>query len=336
MELGLSTIGLSRRPDDLTDLGRRVEDAGYGSLWTAEAWGADAFSPLAFLASTTSTLRLGTAIAQIWARTPGATAMTALTLQQLSGGRLVLGLGVSGPQVVEGWHGVAFRRPVATTRDYVAILRQALAADSRVVHEGTELSVPYRGGDATGQGKPLRSTQPPAPDTPILLAALGPRNTEMAVEVGDGLLPYLWSPTRWRSAWGEQLAGAPEGFAVAPTVVAALGDDIVACRDQVRPRIAMHVGAMGSRETNFYKSLVERYGYGGEAQVIQELWLGGDRAGSVAAVSDEMVDDLTLVGPAGHVAEQLGAWRDGPVTTLIVEPTAAESIEEIARIWHSL
>jgi hypothetical protein len=119
-------------------------------------------------------------------------------------------------------------------------------------------------------------------------------------------------------------------------VVAALGDDIVACRDQVRPRIAMHVGAMGSRETNFYKSLVERYGYGGEAQVIQELWLGGDRAGSVAAVSDEMVDDLTLVGPAGHVAEQLGAWRDGPVTTLIVEPTAAESIEEIARIWHSL
>jgi F420-dependent oxidoreductase-like protein len=336
MELGLSTIGRSLDPAKLAELGRRIEAAGYDSLWTAEAWGADAFTPLAYLAATTTRLRLGTAIAQIWARTPGATAMTALTLQQLSGGRLLLGLGVSGPQVVEGWHGVAFRRPLATTRDYVAIVRKALAADGKVVHEGAELSVPYTGPDASGLGRPLRSSQPAAPDTPILLAALGPRNVALAAVVADGLLPYLWSPRRWKAAWGDTLATAGPGFQVAPTVVAALGDDLAACRDEVRPRIAMHVGGMGSRDVNFYKSLVERYGYEAEAALIKDLFLGGDRQGAVAAVSDELVDDLALVGPPGHVAEQLATWRDGPITTLVVEPTRGAAIEPIAEIWSSL
>lgn len=336
MELGLSTIGRSLDPARLGDLGRRVETAGYDSLWTAEAWGSDAFTPLAYLAATTTRLRLGTAIAQIWARTPGATAMTALTLQQLSGGRLLLGLGVSGPQVVEGWHGVPFRRPLATTRDYVAIVRKALAADEKVVHEGAELSVPYTGPDASGLGRPLRSTQPAAPDTPILLAALGPRNVALATEVADGLLPYLWSPRHWKQAWGDTLATAGPDFQVAPTVVAALGSDLGTCRDQVRPRIALHVGGMGSRDVNFYKSLIERYGYEAEAATIQDLFLGGDRKGAVAAVSDELVDDLALVGPPGHVAEQLATWRDGPITTLIVEPTRGDAIEQVAEIWASL
>lgn len=334
VQLGLSTIGLSIDPDDLTTLGRRAEAAGYDSLWTAEAWGSDAFTPLAFLAATTSTLKLGTAIAQIWARTPAATAMTALTLQQLSRGRLQLGLGVSGPQVVEGWHGVPFRRPVATTRDYVAILRRALATTDKLEHDGEQLSVPYRGADATGLGRPLRSTQPPAPHTPLLLAALGPRNVELAVEVADGVLPYLWSSRHWRAAWGPALDRAADGFAVTPTVVAAVGDDVAACRDEVRPRIALHVGAMGSREVNFYKALVERYGYESEAARIQDLFLSGDRAGAVAAVTDEMVDDMTLVGPRGHIAEQLSAWKDGPVTTLIVEPTRHQDLETIAEVFH--
>ncbi|HPB44966.1 MAG TPA: LLM class F420-dependent oxidoreductase [Microthrixaceae bacterium] len=336
MELGLSTHGLSLAPSDLAELGRIAEDSGYDSIWTAEAWGADAFTPLAFLAATTTRLKLGTAIAQVWARTPGATAMTALTLQQLSEGRLVLGLGVSGPQVVEGWHGVAFRRPLAVTRDYVAIVRQALAADTKVSYEGSELSVPYRGAEATGQGRPLRSTQPGWPDTPIYLAALGPNNVRLAGEVADGLLPYLWSAARWEAAWGEVLGAARPGFAVAPTVVAALGDDLAACRDQVRPRIALHVGAMGSKQTNFYKSLVTRYGYGEEAERIQDLWLSGDRAGSIAAVTDEMVDDMTLVGPAGHIDEQLQRWRSGPITTLIVEPTTPAAIAPLAEIWRGL
>lgn len=335
VDLGLSTVGMSLQPEQLRDLGARVEGAGYRSLWTAEAWGSDAFTPLAFLAATTTELHFGTAIAQIWARTPGATAMTVLTLQQLSGGRFMLGLGVSGPQVVEGWHGVPFRRPLATTRDYVAILRSALAGEEKLRYEGRELTVPYHGPDATGQGRPLRSPQPPAPDTPVYLAALGPRNTALAVEVADGLLPYLWSPRHWRSAWGDALGAARPDFAVVPTVVAALGDDLAACRDQVRPRIALHVGGMGSRTTNFYKSLVERYGYGEEASRIQDLFLAGDRSGATAAVSDDLVDDLTLVGPAGHIAEQFAKWREGPVTTLIVEPARASSIEPLAEIWHA-
>lgn len=335
MKLGLSMIGRGLAPHDLRRLGSRVEALGYDSLWTAEAWGADAFTPLAYLAATTTKLELGTAIAQIFARTPGATAMTALTLQQLSEGRLQLGLGVSGPQVVEGWHGVPFKRPLAATRDYITILRQALAANGKVVHEGTEYSVPYAGSDASGLGRPLRSTQPGAPETPIYLAALGPKNTKLAVEVGDGLLPYLWSPLRWREAWGEALADAKPGFLVAPTVVAALGDDLATCRDEVRPRIALHVGGMGSREQNFYKSLVERYGYEEEAAVIQDLFLSGDRAGATAAVSDQLVDELALVGPAGHIAEQIASWRDGPITTLIVEPTRDEAIEQIAEIWDA-
>jgi F420-dependent oxidoreductase-like protein len=330
MNLGLSLIGQSLAPADLRALGSRVERAGYDSIWTSEAWGADAFTPLAHLAATTTTLRLGTAIAQIWARTPGATAMTALTLQQLSGGRLLLGLGVSGPQVVEGWHGVAFRKPLAATRDYVAILRKALAADERLVHEGTEYAVPYAGPDASGLGRPLRSTQPPAPDTPIYIAALGPRNIELATEVADGLLPYLWSPQNWRHAFGDALSGAGGSFAVIPTVVAALGDDIPSCRDQVRPRIAMHVGGMGSRDQNFYKSLVERYGYEEEATVIQDRFLSGDRRGAIAAVSDALVDELALVGPPARVADQLAAWREGPITTLVVEPTGEHAIEQIA------
>ncbi|WP_426573990.1 LLM class F420-dependent oxidoreductase [Aquihabitans sp. McL0605] len=336
MELGLSMIGRGLGPDDLRQLGTRAEAAGYSSLWTAEAWGADAFTPLAFLAATTSTIKLGTAIAQIWARTPGATAMTALTLQQLSGGRLQLGLGVSGPQVVEGWHGVAFQRPLAATRDYIAILRSALAADAKVIHEGEVYSVPYAGPGASGLGRPLRSTQPGAPDTPILVAAMGPRNTALAVEIADGMLPYLWSPVHWREAWGDTLAQAPDGFQVSPTVVAALGDDLAACRNQVRPRIAMHVGGMGSRDQNFYKALVERYGYEEEAAIIQDLFLSGDRGGAVAAVSDQLVDELALVGPAAHVADQLAAWREGPLATLIVEPTTGGAIEQIAEIWSTL
>ena len=257
MHLGLSTIGRSLDPVDLTRTAQRAESLGYDSIWTAEAWGTDAFTPLAYVAANTTRLRLGTAIAQIWARTPGATAMTALTLQQLSGGRLLLGLGVSGPQVVEGWHGVAFRKPLAATRDYIAILRSMLAGDVKVEHDGEIYSAPYRGDDATGLGRPLRTTATPAPDTPILVAALGPKNTALAAEIADGILPYMWSPNHWQKAWGDAVDHAPDGFKLAPTVFVAIGDDLQACRDQIRPRIAMHVGGMGSKDQNFYKSLVD-------------------------------------------------------------------------------
>ena len=333
MHLGLSTIGRSLDPVDLTRTAQHAESLGYDSIWTAEAWGTDAFTPLAYVAANTTRLRLGTAIAQIWARTPGATAMTALTLQQLSGGRLLLGLGVSGPQVVEGWHGVAFRKPLAATRDYIAILRSMLAGDVKVEHDGEIYSTPYRGDDATGLGRPLRTTATPAPDTPILVAALGPKNTALAAEIADGILPYMWSPNHWQKAWGDAVDHAPDGFKLAPTVFVAIGDDLQACRDQIRPRIAMHVGGMGSKDQNFYKSLVIRYGFEGEAEDIQSRFLGGDRKGAVAAVSDELVDELALVGPKSHVAEQLEAWRTCPLDTLIVEATSDEAATTIAELW---
>ncbi|MDT3439906.1 MULTISPECIES: LLM class F420-dependent oxidoreductase [unclassified Pseudofrankia] len=331
--LGLSLAGFGGDPRSLADVALRAERAGYDSVWSAEAWGSDAFTPLAYLAARTSRLRLGTAIAQMAARTPAATAMTVLTLQQLSEGRLVLGLGASGPQVVEGWHGVPYHAPVRMTREYLAVLRTALAGTEKLEFSGSVYQIPNTGAGTTGQGRPLRTTMPPAPGTPILVAAMGPKNVAMAVENADGLLPYLWSPTRWRETWGEALAKAPEGFQVAPTVLVCVGDDLAACRDRVRPRIALHIGGMGSRTKNFYASLVSRYGYADEVARIQDLYLGGQRAAACAAVPDELVDDLALVGPVPRISEQLAVWRDGPVTTMILEPTHPDMLEDIAKIW---
>jgi F420-dependent oxidoreductase-like protein len=331
VKLGLSTYGTSLAPDTLRAAAVLAEESGYDSIWTGEAWVADAFTPLAFVAAATTRLRIGTAIAQLSARTPGTTAMTALTLQQLSGGRLMLGLGVSGPQVVEGWHGVPFRTPVKATREYIAILRKALAGE-KVEYDGEVFQVPYRGGDASGLGRSLRTSLPPAADTPILVAALGPRNLAMATQDADGLLPYLWSPNHWRDAFGDALDDAAEGFRVLPTVAVAMGDDLQTCRDEVRPKITLHIGGMGSKDKNFYKSLVERYGFEEEAELIQSRFLSGDRAGALAATSDALVDELALVGPEGHVAEQLEAWRSCPIDTLIIEPTRPDVIERLAAL----
>ena len=334
MKLGLATGSAQRSGAETSALASRAEELGYDSIWTAEAWGADAFTPLAYMAAATSTIKLGTAIAQMAARTPAATAMTALTLQELSGHRLLLGLGVSGPQVVEGWHGVAFGRPLAKTRDYLRILRKMLAGDERVEFEGLEYQVPFRGPGSTGLGRPLRTTfrDPVAP--PLLLAAIGPKNVALAVEEADGLLPYLWSPTRWDRAWGEQLASTTQGFAVAPTVVTAISDDLDEARAAARPHIALHVGGMGARGQNFYHSLVCRYGYEEEADRIQDRYLAGDRDGAIAAVTDELVDDLALVGPPARVREQLELWREGPVTTLLADPTDDRSLNELPAVWR--
>ncbi len=333
VSLGLNLAGLPLTGPALGALAGRAEEQGFASIWSSEAWGSDAFTPLAYVAARTERIRLGTAIAQLAARTPAATAMTVLTLQQLSGGRLDLGLGVSGPAVVEGWHGVPFRKPLQTTREYVAIVRQALAGTSKVAFDGELFQVPYAGADATGLGRPLRTTMPPAPDTDIYLAAIGPRNVRLAAEVADGLLPYLWSPTRWELAWKESLAPAPEGFKIAPTVFVAIGADLQECRDKVRPRIALHVGGMGPRDQNFYARLVSRYGYQSEAAQIQDLFLSGARKEAAAAVTDEIVDDLCLVGPPARVATQLERWRDSPITTLIAEPIDPASLPLIAALW---
>jgi F420-dependent oxidoreductase-like protein len=334
-ELGLGlSLSVVRSSTEMVKAAVAAEGFGFDSVWTSEAWGNDAFTPLGAIAAVTSRIRLGTAIAQISARTPAATAMTVLTLQELSGGRVDLGLGVSGPQVVEGWHGASFGRPLVASREYVTILRAMLAADQPVEIAGSIYSVPYRGPDATGLGKPLRSSLPGHPETSILLAAIGPRNVELATKVADGLLPYLWSPTRWKQAWGETLAGAPSGFVVAPTVFVSMGEDLEACREALRPRIALHIGGMGSRNQNFYKDLIARYGYEKEATTIQDLYLSGDRKAARAAVSDSLIDDLALVGSVERIADQLEAWRESPVTTMILEPTNVDDLEAISKIWR--
>ncbi len=333
-QLGLSLGATQSSGEDLAGVARRAEELGYDSIWSSEAWGQDAFTPLAFAAATTTTLGLGTAIAQISARTPATTAMTALTIQLLSGGRLQLGLGVSGPQVVEGWHGVPFGKPLAKTREYVEVVRRAMLSN-RLEFDGSEFQIPFKGEGSTGLGKPLRTTIRAVAPAPILVAAIGPKNVALAVEVADGVLPYLWSPTRWEKAWGGVLSGAKPGFAVAPTVLVAIDDDIDRARDAVRPRLALHIGGMGARGKNFYHALVTRYGYAAEADEIQDRFLSGDREGANRAVPDALVDDLALVGPPDQVADALVRWRAGPVTTLIAEPQDQSSLEELAHLWKS-
>ncbi len=331
--LGLSLGTVPTSGAELFETAVLAEQVGYDSIWASEAWGHDAFTPLSFIAAVTSSIGLGTAIAQISARTPSTTAMTALTIQGLSGGRLQLGLGVSGPQVVEGWHGVPFGSPLTKTREYIEVLRLAMSGERRLEYDGSVYQIPFTGEGSTGLGKPLRTTIREVPAPPILLAAIGPKNVALAVEVADGLLPYLWSPTRWELAWGDALAAAKPDFAIAPTVLVSIDDDIDRARDAVRPRLALHIGGMGARGKNFYHSLVTRYGYATEADDIQDRYLSGDRDGAMRAVTDEMVDDLTLVGPARHVAESLSKWRTGPVTTLIAEPLDQHSLVELAHLW---
>jgi F420-dependent oxidoreductase-like protein len=329
LRFGICLAGACRERGLLIETAQRAERLGFDSLWSSEAWGWDAFSPLNVAAAMTSTIRLGTAIAQIAARTPTALAMAALTTQAMSEGRLLLGLGVSGPQVVEGWHGVPFEAPVASTREYLQIVRMALAGE-KVEFQGARYGIPYRGEGGTGLGRALRSSMPAAPEIPLLVAAMGPKNVAMAVDQADGLLPYLWSPTHWSRVWGEVLAKAPDGFLVMPTVLVSMGSDLAACRDAVRPRLALHIGGMGSRDRNYYADLVRRYGYA-EVDKIQDLFLSGDRAGAAQALPDALVDDLALVGPVDHVRQQVAHWRHGPLHTLILEPTDAAMLEAIAQ-----
>ncbi len=264
--------------------------------------------------------------------------MTALTLQQLSGGRLQLGLGVSGPQVVEGWHGVPFRRPLAATRDYVAILRQALAADEKVIHEGTELLGPLRrAGRHRAWAVRCAPTQPRAPDTPIYVAALGPKNTKLAVEVADGILPYLWSPRHWKAAWGDALAAAPDGLPGRPDRRR---------RARRRPR------RLPGRGPPPHRPARRRHGLARPATSTSR-WSSATATRRTRPASRTCSCPATArapsppcptswsttspsSGPPAHVAEQLAAWRDGPITTLIVEPTRVDAIEQVAEIWASL
>jgi F420-dependent oxidoreductase-like protein len=340
MRLGLALGYTGARVHVDVQAVQEAERLGYHSVWTAEAYGSDAVVPLAWLGALTYRIRLGTAILQMAARTPAMTAMTAMTLDALSGGRALLGLGVSGPQVVEGWHGQPFGKPLGRTREYVSIVRQIFARERPVEHAGQHYQIPYRGTDATGLGKPLRSIVHARPDLPIYLAAIGPKNVALAAEIADGWLPVFFSPGRAGSfqqalAEGFTRASAPgrrEGFDVAPMVPVVVGRDADACRAQVKPRVALYVGGMGARGRNFYFDLACRYGYEAAATRIQDLYLGGRRPEAAAAVPDALVDEIALCGPAERIRERLPLWRDAGVTTLICGTTQAEAMRLMAEL----
>jgi len=307
-----------------------AEGLGYDSAWAAEAWGTDAVSVLAWLGASTTRIKIGSAIMQIPGRTPANTAMTAATLDLMSEGRFILGLGTSGPQVVEGWHGQPWGKPLVKTREYVEIVRTALRREV-VEHHGEHYRIPYDGPDATGLGKPLKlMLRPLRADIPIYLAAMAPKNVALAAEIADGWLPLFVDPDRFGDAFGASLAGAREGFDIAATVNVLVGDDVQALRDSLKPYFALYVGGLGAKGKNFYNALVRRYGWEAEAERIQELYLGGKQREAIAAVPDELVDAVSLIGPKERIRDRLEAWRETPVTTLIVGSPQPEALEVLA------
>jgi F420-dependent oxidoreductase-like protein len=324
------------------ELAQEAERLGYHSAWTAEAYGTDAITPLTWILAHTTTLRGGSAVMQMPARTPAMTTMTALTLDLMSNGRFLLGLGLSGPQVVEGWHGQPYGKPLAKTREYVEIVRRIWRREMPVEHHGAHYDIPYTGPGATGLGKPLKLiVHPTRPCPPIYLAAIGPKNVELCAEIADGWLPIFFSPYRLADSYGAQLAAgfsAAGGdksladFDIAPTVTVLVGDDVVALRDAVKPMIALYVGGMGARGRNFYNDLACRYGFEGAAKTIQDLYLDGKKLEATAAVPDELVDEIALVGPRERIADRLDAWRDSGITTLVVGATQPEALRTMAEL----
>ncbi len=316
-------------PTNAPELVAEAERLGFDSVWTAEAYGSDALTPLAWWGSATTKVRLGTALCQLSARTPTAMGMAALTLDHLSGGRLVLGLGVSGPQVVEGWYGQPFPKPLARTREYVDIVRQVIARKAPVTNDGPHYPLPYPGG--TGLGKPLKPiVHPLRNDIPIVLGAEGPKNVALAAEIADGWFPIFFSPNHM----GEFKSSLEEGFArpgarrtvedfeviaFAPIV---LNDDVEAAADAFRPMLALYIGGMGAREMNFHFDVFVRMGFEAEAHKIQDLYLDGHKDEAAAVVPTAMVENIALIGPRQKITDELDAWRESIATTLLVSGSA--------------
>jgi F420-dependent oxidoreductase-like protein len=317
---------------------READRLGFDSVWTAEAYGSDALMPLAWWGASTEQIKLGTAIVQISARTPAATAMAAMTLDHLSGGRVILGLGVSGPQVVEGWYGQPFAKPLARMREYIAILRDIWARGEPVTNDGPHYPLPLP--DGTGLGKPLKSSiRPLRSDIPIYLAAEGPKNIAMAGELCDGWLALFYSPYHddfYREALEEGF-GRPgarrsrDDFEVAATVPVIITDDVEGAADALRPMYALYFGGMGARGTNFHANVAIRMGYEAEVEKIQELYLSGHKDQAAAAVPTRLLEQLTLIGPRDKIRHDLEAWRESIVTTILVggDPATLRTVAEL-------
>jgi F420-dependent oxidoreductase-like protein len=317
---------------------KEAERLGYDSLWAAEAYGSDVLTPLAWWGSQTERIRLGTAIVQMSARTPAATAMAAMTMDHLSGGRFILGLGVSGPQVVEGWYGQPFAKPLARTREYISIIREILARSGPVTFEGEHYRLPFDGG--TGLAKPLKSSiRPLREDIPIFLGAEGPKNIALAAELCDGWLALFFSPDHedfYRDALAEGFAreGARrsfDDFEIAATVNVAIDDDVDRAADRMRPLYALYFGGMGAKKANFHADVARRMGYDAEVDRIQELYLGGKKDEAAAAVPTELIERLALIGPPDKIRHDLEKWRDSMVTTLLIgaDPALVRPMAEL-------
>ncbi|MBX7161573.1 MAG: LLM class F420-dependent oxidoreductase [Acidimicrobiia bacterium] len=330
MKLGLQ-LGYwpAQPPQGMPELVSEAERLGYDSIWTAEAYGSDAFTPLAWWGARTTRVRLGTDLAQLSARTPTATAMTAMTLDHLCGGRFVLGLGVSGPQVVEGWYGQPFGRPLERTREYVEIMRRVWAREEPLTFDGAQFTLPVPAGEprSTGLGKPLKSiVHPLRPDIPVYLGAEGPKNIALAAEIGDGWFPIFYAPTnddyaRRALAEGFAAAGArrtAETFEVAATVPVLCNDDVEAAADVMRPFLALYIGGMGAKDANFHLDVFARMGYEAEAVKIQELYLAGDKAEAIRLVPRKLVEEVALVGPQDKIRDELARWDESLMTTMLI------------------
>src|ERR1700712_3080897 len=330
MKLGLQ-LGYwgAQPPDNHAELVAAAENANFDAVFTAEAWGSDAYTPLAWWGSATQRLRLGTSVVHLSARTPTACAMAALTLDHLSGGRHILGLGVSGPQVVEGWYGQRFPKPLARTREYIDIVRQVWARKEPVTSAGPHYPLPLKGQGTTGLGKPLKPiTHPLRADIPIMLGAEGPKNVALAAEIADGWLPIFYAPAHqemYRESLAEGFArpGARRGFddfevlAGAPVIIT---DDVEAAADMIRPTIALYIGGMGAKDVNFHARVYERMGYEAEVAKIQELYLSGHQADAIAAVPTKLIEETALIGPKEKLRDDLAAWQESFVTSLLIPP----------------
>jgi F420-dependent oxidoreductase-like protein len=335
MKLGLQLGYWGRGPHAGTvELVQLAESLGFDSVWTGEAWGSDAFTPLAWVGAHTERMKLCTGVAQLSARTPTSTAMHALTLDHLSGGRFCLGLGVSGPQVVEGWFGQPFAKPLTRTREYVEVIRRVLRREEPVSFQGEFVRLPYDGPNSWGLGKPLRSiTHPLRADLPIFLGAEGEKNVALAAEIADGWIPLYYSPFR-PEVYAGSLRTAKPGFEISVTLMGcAVTDDIEAGLAPTKASLAFYIGGMGAKQRNFHMELMSRMGFEAEAHKIQELFFEGKREEAIPLVPTEFADEISLVGPPARIRDRLAAWDESPVTTLILgnhDPTVLRTFAELA------
>ena len=319
-------------PPNLVEAAQEAENLGFDSVWTAEAWGSDAFTPLAWIGANTQRIKLGTAIVQLSGRTPTSTAMHALTLDHLSGGRFILGLGVSGPQVVEGWYGQPFSKPLARTREYIDIIRQVLRREGPVTSDGPHYPLPYTGEGAWGLGKALKPiTHPLRADVPIYLGSEGPKNVALTAEIADGWLPLYYSPFR-QEVYAESLGTLKPGFEIAAMTPVNITDDVEAGLMGTKAMLGFYIGGMGAKKRNFHKELMGRMGFEAEAEKVQDLFMAGKRQEAVAAVPNEFADEITLTGPIERIRERLDAWKESPVTTLLLPGGNVDAMRAMAEL----